>query len=135
MIIPWPKTWPKYKQTCFSNWDDACDLVVGPCVCGAWHQKGEFTFRKGVLRRYGEEVAVRENSGLVIYQYWDRDNVLGKSFYKLEQEGKFLGSFEDPEGYNKCYCYIMGLRFAQGLRCTREILKSIPLKGVTLEPI
>ncbi len=136
MIVAWPKTWPLYKQGCFGSWDDACDIVVGPCSCAAWHKKGEFTFRKGVLRRYGKEVAVRDtSSGLVIYQYWDRDNVLGKSFYKLEYEGKFLGSFEDPEGLSKCQCFIMGWRLAREEPCTRGFLRSIPMKSVTLETI
>jgi len=56
MIVPWPESWPVYKQGCFGSWSDCCDTLVGPCRCGASHAKGEFTFRSGVLRRYGERV-------------------------------------------------------------------------------
>ncbi len=55
-ITPWPKKWPRYKQGCLALWSDACDMIVGPCCCGGTHHKGEFTFRKGVLRRQGKEV-------------------------------------------------------------------------------
>lgn len=55
-IISWPKEYPLYKQPCFFSWEDACDTLVGPCCCGAWHQKNEFELKDGVLYRYGEEV-------------------------------------------------------------------------------
>lgn len=55
-FIPWPDNWPEYKQHCFSSWSDSCDMLVGPCRCGAWHQPGEFEWKDGVLHRYGELV-------------------------------------------------------------------------------
>lgn len=51
----WPEDWPQYKQACFSSFDSRCDLLVGPCACGAWHMPGEFKFKNGVLLRYGEK--------------------------------------------------------------------------------
>lgn len=54
----WPEDWPWYKQMCFGSWDDRCDMLVGPCACGAWHQEGEFEWdeKRQVLYRYGEVV-------------------------------------------------------------------------------
>lgn len=52
----WPEHYPKYKQGCFASWDDACDMLVGPCACGAWHQQGEFKLRAGELYRNGQKV-------------------------------------------------------------------------------
>jgi len=55
----WPAEWPLYKQHCFSSFVDACDMLVGPCACGAWHRPGEFEFLGGrVLMRNGEQVDV-----------------------------------------------------------------------------
>ena len=34
-LVPWPKDWPPYGN-------EPCDMLVGPCSCGAWHIKGEF---------------------------------------------------------------------------------------------
>ena len=57
-IVPWPATWPRYNQT----GQDDCDMLVGPCCCGAWHLWTEFEILdlsdRKVLYRYGKEVAV-----------------------------------------------------------------------------
>lgn len=37
-LIAWPKDWPKF----YNGVSDACDMLVGPCACGAWHFPGEF---------------------------------------------------------------------------------------------
>lgn len=55
-ITPWPHDWPIYKQACYYGWQNRCDMLDGPCACGAWHQPGEFTLVDGVLHRYGEPV-------------------------------------------------------------------------------
>ncbi len=55
-LKPWPSDWPLYKQECFFSYDDACDSLVGPCSCGAWHEEGEFEFKDNVLLRYGQPV-------------------------------------------------------------------------------
>lgn len=55
-IQVWPKDWPQYKQACFSSFDSRCDLLVGPCACGAWHMPGEFEYTNEVLIRYGENL-------------------------------------------------------------------------------
>lgn len=52
----WPESWPWYKQTCFRNWDSRCDMLVGPCRCGAWHQPGEFRWESPTLYRYDKPV-------------------------------------------------------------------------------
>jgi hypothetical protein len=59
-IIGWPDEWPIYKQGCFGSWDDCCDMLVGPCKCGAWHQPGEFELCYGLLFRYGQQVPTKE---------------------------------------------------------------------------
>jgi len=52
----WPKDWPQYKQVCFGSFEDRCDMLVGPCACGAWHEKDEFELKAGTLYRYNEPV-------------------------------------------------------------------------------
>jgi hypothetical protein len=56
-LAGWPDGWPQY----FNGLKDPCDMAIGPCACGAWHQEGEFEFVKNAfgsvkLYRYGEEV-------------------------------------------------------------------------------
>lgn len=65
-IVEWPKDWPRYKQACFANWQDACDLLVGPCNCGAWHQVNEFRYdaSSGKLYRNGEQVPYQHEQDL-----------------------------------------------------------------------
>ncbi len=70
---------------------------------------------------------------MIIYHYYDPEHF--RAFYKLESEGRFVGSFEDPEGMTKCQCFLMGLCYAQGIRCTDEFLASIPIVGVPMESI
>lgn len=37
-IIPWPTDLePHFQPHC----REACDMLVGPCICGAWHLPGE----------------------------------------------------------------------------------------------
>jgi hypothetical protein len=56
-MLAWPDGWPIYKQACFSSWSDRCDMLVGPCACGASHSSGEFKlFANGVLTRNGKPV-------------------------------------------------------------------------------
>lgn len=57
-MVLWPEKWPIYKQACFSNWEDRCRVLIGPCNCGAWHQLGEFRLVKGILYRYNKIVPV-----------------------------------------------------------------------------
>jgi len=53
-LRPWPDDWPKYKQHHASS---ACDMVIGPCRCGAWHEPGEFELVDGHLHRYSTREA------------------------------------------------------------------------------
>lgn len=45
----WPEDWPLRFQT-----NEPCDMAVGPCACGAWHQAGDFELRDGVLYDNGK---------------------------------------------------------------------------------
>lgn len=62
----WPEDWPKFKQPCFGSWESACDMLVGPCACGASHDPGEFEFKHGVLYRYGSVVGGTKLGLLVV---------------------------------------------------------------------
>lgn len=55
----WPADWPRYRQPCFGSNDSRCDMLIGPCSCGAWHARGEFVFKDGVLFRDGKQVMVQ----------------------------------------------------------------------------
>jgi len=52
MSKPWPVDWPRYKQS-----SELCDMLEGPCSCGAQHQPGEFELVEGALYRYGGPVS------------------------------------------------------------------------------
>lgn len=43
---PWPKDWPVYRVG-----NQTCDMLVGPCCCGATHLEGEFKVINGALYR------------------------------------------------------------------------------------
>lgn len=58
----WPSDWPQYKQACFLSWDKACDMLIGPCSCGASHQDGEFEYKNNILYRYGKPVNTKSNT-------------------------------------------------------------------------
>lgn len=58
-LVGWPKHWPRYRQACYSSEDDYCDVLEGPCKCGAWHKKDEFELKDDGLYRYGKKVAER----------------------------------------------------------------------------
>lgn len=61
-VVSWPTDWPVYKQSCFGSFDDRCDMLVGPCACGASHQPGEFELRTDGLYRYDKKVDGRDTS-------------------------------------------------------------------------
>jgi len=62
-MVPWPNNWPRYKQACFSSFQNSCDMLVGPCACGAWHQQGEFELKGNEIHRYGSQVDPRDQTG------------------------------------------------------------------------
>ena len=37
-MVGWPEWLPKY----YNGSNEPCDMLEGPCACGAWHQPGEF---------------------------------------------------------------------------------------------
>lgn len=45
-LVAWPDNWPS-----FYNCNVPCDMLVGPCLCGAWHGEGEFELVDGVVCR------------------------------------------------------------------------------------
>lgn len=65
-IVPWPETWPLFRHAT-ASFENACDVLVGPCLCGASHGVGEFEYRDGQLYRFGKLIPVefvmpRENN-------------------------------------------------------------------------
>jgi len=36
-FLPWPEEWADYHF----NGKDPCDMLIGPCSCGAWHQESD----------------------------------------------------------------------------------------------
>lgn len=48
----WPEHWPEYHNAV----KDPCDMLVGPCACGASHEPGEFVLHEGTLYRYRKPV-------------------------------------------------------------------------------
>ena len=47
-LRPWPEDWPRHHN----GVSEPCDMLVGPCSCGAWHQPGEFVLDDGRLVRF-----------------------------------------------------------------------------------
>lgn len=44
----WPRNWPAFYD---SRRNVACDMLIGPCACGACHGPGEFILVGGVVSR------------------------------------------------------------------------------------
>jgi hypothetical protein len=44
----WPKDWPPRHNA--SN--EACDMLIGPCACGATHFAGEIEYSNGKFTFY-----------------------------------------------------------------------------------
>lgn len=38
-LLSWPSDW---EWRYFNGGSDPCDMLVGPCACGAWHHAGEW---------------------------------------------------------------------------------------------
>jgi hypothetical protein len=49
MGYPYPDHWPKRYNVC----SDPCDLISGPCCCGAWHDAEEEEWIKSVIVSHG----------------------------------------------------------------------------------
>lgn len=41
-FIDYPDHWPRYFN---GGGNEPCDLLQGPCACGAWHDLGEWEIR------------------------------------------------------------------------------------------
>lgn len=41
-LVAWPDDWPEYRNAC----SDPCDMLSGPCACGAWHKLYEWDFER-----------------------------------------------------------------------------------------
>ncbi len=52
MLKSWPDDWPEYYNAC----NEPCDMLIGPCCCGAWHQPHEFQIIDDKLYRDGEDI-------------------------------------------------------------------------------
>lgn len=75
---PWPEDWPPYHQY---GRNIACDMLVGPCACGAWHGAGEFTFDGHTVTRLDNKTLLR---GTLAEQSAERD--LGAEAEQLTEE-------------------------------------------------
>lgn len=58
--MEWPADWPKYYNAC----NDPCDMLEGPCACGATHILGEFKFH----RASGTAPAILLRDGLIVIE-------------------------------------------------------------------
>lgn len=97
--VGWPDNWPWFKQACYVSFTDRCDMLVGPCSCGASHFTDEFKYLDGTLYRYGipcreqdvrhvallptgteraacEDLAARQKRGMAKYGVQVADNPL-----------------------------------------------------------
>jgi hypothetical protein len=45
-LMGWPEHWPKYHNAC----NEPCDMISGPCACGAWHKLDEWVL---YIAKYG----------------------------------------------------------------------------------
>ena len=48
-LVPWPDDWPVRSQRACDCKECRCDMLIGPCQCGAWHKAGDFIVKGGVL--------------------------------------------------------------------------------------
>ena len=53
-LLPWPDDWLDYR---YNACNDPCDMLIGPCACGAWHTVDE----KWVQKKLLEHNAIVEN--------------------------------------------------------------------------
>jgi hypothetical protein len=37
-LLPWPDSWTDYHYNACA---ESCDMLIGPCSCGAWHSESE----------------------------------------------------------------------------------------------
>jgi hypothetical protein len=43
-LLPYPQDWPKRYNAC----NEACDMLLGPCACGAYHNEEEDWVKKAL---------------------------------------------------------------------------------------
>lgn len=51
-IVPWPKDWTDRH---FNANSEPCDMLAGPCACGAWHDKTE-PWVQAILVKHNAEI-------------------------------------------------------------------------------
>jgi len=52
-LVPWPENWTDRH---FNASHEPCDMLIGPCSCGAWHTETE-PWVQETLRRHGTEIS------------------------------------------------------------------------------
>ena len=51
-MVPWPEEWTdRHYNAC----NEPCDMLVGPCACGAWHSEDEDWVR-AALEKHNAEI-------------------------------------------------------------------------------
>ena len=51
-LVSWPDDWTDQHH---NGCNDACDMLVGPCVCGAWHSADD-EWVKELLKKHHAEI-------------------------------------------------------------------------------
>jgi len=104
---PWPEDWPKYR-----NGVDFCDMLVGPCNCGATHQSGEFGFDGERLFRYGKPVVIKngpmkfeERKMPTLEELENQRDVIDLRIKKLKNRAKIEALFEPNVVMFKIFVY------------------------------
>jgi hypothetical protein len=51
-LVPWPNEWADRH---FNACKEPCDMLIGPCACGAWHTESE-PWVQALLTKYNAEI-------------------------------------------------------------------------------
>lgn len=93
MLLGWPSHWPKQNNAC----TDTCDMLCGPCACGAWHQLEEFP---ELIEQYGVDVTIQLEFQLgKLYSVPYADTVVhGKLLEVKMNGGELMFKIDRPVG-------------------------------------
>lgn len=86
-IQSWPLEYPRYHNHC----SDPCDVIVGPCVCSAFHSKDEFIYDGERLYRFGRLVS----------SYFPRESDLRKIGPNSNHDVGYQGVFSTLNDFDK----------------------------------
>jgi hypothetical protein len=56
-LVPWPDDWlDRHYNAC----NEPCDMLIGPCACGAWHCEGEQWVQE-ILKKHNAVIVHEDN--------------------------------------------------------------------------